>query len=316
MMKERYGFVRRMFYAAIVCAALISAASAALVIDTVPVGNAGNPAGGTGYGSVTYAYSIGKYEVTAGQYTAFLNAVAATDSYGLYNANMWSNSNGCKILRSGTSGSYTYSVAANYANRPVNYVNWGDAARFANWLHNGQPIGGQNAQTTEDGAYVLHGAMANAELVTIHRSSNWKWAIPTENEWYKAAYHKNDGATGNYWLYPVASDTINVNKANYANYLGHTTDVGSYLDSPGAYGTFDQGGNLWEWNEAITGSYRGFRGGSTSSMNTSLQSTSRDNYIPSYETYLLGFRVVQIPEPIAITLWTLGGLILRRRCCR
>ena len=48
---------------------------------------------------------------------------------------------GCKIQRSGSSGSYTYSVAADWANRPVNYVSWGDAARFANWLHNGQPTG-------------------------------------------------------------------------------------------------------------------------------------------------------------------------------
>ena len=36
-------------------------------------------------GSVGYNYNIGKYEVTAGQYTEFLNAVARTDTYGLYN---------------------------------------------------------------------------------------------------------------------------------------------------------------------------------------------------------------------------------------
>ena len=33
-----------------------------------------------------------------------------TDTYGLYNADMWSEY-GCKIQRGGTSGSYTYSVA-------------------------------------------------------------------------------------------------------------------------------------------------------------------------------------------------------------
>jgi len=33
---------------------------------------------------VAYNYHIGKYDVTVGQYTAFLNAVAATDKYGLY----------------------------------------------------------------------------------------------------------------------------------------------------------------------------------------------------------------------------------------
>ena len=30
-----------------------------------------------------------------------------------------------------------------------------------------------------------------------------KYWIPTENEWYKAAYHKNDGVTGNYFDYPT-----------------------------------------------------------------------------------------------------------------
>ncbi len=109
-------------------------------LDFVTVGNAGNAADSTGYGAVDYAYAIGKYEVTAGQYTAFLNAVAATDTYGLYNTSMWTyrRRHGCKIQRSGSSGSYTYSVAADCANRPVNYVSFWDAARFVNWLHNGQ----------------------------------------------------------------------------------------------------------------------------------------------------------------------------------
>ena len=133
-------------------------------LETVPVGNPGNTGewsgqsyGGDGpdriCGAVDYAYNIGKYEVTAGQYTEFLNAVATTaDTYGLYNTLMWSDTYGCKIQRSGSPGSYSYLVDANgdgiedadRVNRPVNYVSWGDAARFANWLHNGQPTGVQD----------------------------------------------------------------------------------------------------------------------------------------------------------------------------
>ena len=107
-------------------------------------GNAGEWAGESygGYGpdricgAVDYTYNVGKFEVTAGQYTEFLNAVAATDTYGLYSTSMWSGSYGCKIGRTGSAGSYNYSVAAAWADRPVNYVSWGDSARFANWLTN------------------------------------------------------------------------------------------------------------------------------------------------------------------------------------
>jgi hypothetical protein len=151
--------------AAVVCVSLVSAASAATT-DTVSVGNPGNPgdtrypSGGVpSFGGVDYTYNIGKYEVTAGQYTEFLNAVAATDTYGLYNTSMGNvPALGANIQRSGSSGSYTYSVAADWADRPVNYVSWGDSARFSNWLHNGQPTGPQGLSTTEDGSYFLNGA--------------------------------------------------------------------------------------------------------------------------------------------------------------
>lgn len=135
---------------------LLVATASAVNIATVPVGNPGNVADahGAGYGSVGYSYNIGKYEVTAGQYTEFLNKVAATDTYGLYNLGMnydaYPSCWGCNIKRSGSSSSYSYSVASDWANRPVNFVSWGDSARFSNWMHNGQPTGMQNASTTED----------------------------------------------------------------------------------------------------------------------------------------------------------------------
>ncbi len=159
--------------------ACVSGVSAVNIV-TVPVGNAGNAGNaddthGDGYGGVAYEYNIGKYEVTAGQYTEFLNAVAKSDPYGLYNekmANPGFSDYGCKIESSGSSGSYSYSVEGAWANRPVNWVSWGDAARFANWLHNGQPTGAQNDSTTEDGSYDLNGAMSNTELLAITHESD------------------------------------------------------------------------------------------------------------------------------------------------
>jgi len=324
-------------------------AAQAVTIDTVAVGNAGNAgelsgagAGRPGdgpdriCGSVSYAYNIGKYEVTAGQYTAFLNAVAATDTYGLYNTYMSRTDYGSGITRGGTSGSYTYSVASAFVNRPVNFVCWGDSARFANWLHNGQPTGAQDASTTEDGAYYLNGATTNAQLLAVNREADWRWAITSEDEWYKAAYHKNDGVTGNYFDYPTSSDTapgqdmadVSGNNANYytAPYAWpidspyYTTVAGEFQNSDSPYGTFDQGGNVWEWNEAfIYGALCGARGGSFGDGDMingdSLQASNRyydDWYYglggPTHEDINLGFRVSAVPEPSSLIALA-GGLI-------
>ena len=57
-----------------------------VVFDLTYIGDAGNANdASTGLGSVNYDYYIGTYEVTVAQYTEFLNAVAASDPYGLYN---------------------------------------------------------------------------------------------------------------------------------------------------------------------------------------------------------------------------------------
>jgi hypothetical protein len=255
-----------------------------VVMETVIVespGNAGDPIQFQGvFGAVNHVYAIGKYEVTAGQYAAFLNAVAATDPYLLYDTRMWTHAEGCKIERTGSPGSYAYSVAPDWANRPVNFVSWGDAARFANWLHNAQPTGAPNLSTTEDGSYFLNGKMSDFELESVFREPDATWVIPTENEWYKAAYHKNDGVTGNYWNYPTAANNglsnelIDPDPGNNATFRKVTgeytigapyfrTEVGAHENSASAYGTFDQGGNVQEFNETVPVSdIRGIRGGS------------------------------------------------------
>jgi len=327
---------------------LVAGPAIAVTIATVPVGNVGNAgelsgAGAGGYGtdricgSVGYTYNIGKYEVTAGQYCEFLNKVAATDTYGLYNTYMWSIDSGCKIRRSGSSGSYSYSVADDRANRPVNYVSYWGACRFTNWLHNGQPTGPQGAGTTETGAYTLNGYNGN-DGRTIQRNSGARWAVPTEDEWYKAAYHKNDGVTGNYWDFSTGSDTapgqdmadVSGNNANYytAPYIfpidsgKFTTIVGEFQNSDSPYGTFDQTGNVWEWDEAIlytdaTHAARGWRGGSSgynvNYVRASVRLTLSDS--PAYGSDNLGFRVVEVPEPGSALLVLVGGLaaVARRR---
>jgi len=288
------------------------ASATEITIDLVAVGNSGNTANFTGYGAVGYDYFIGKYEVTAGQYTKFLNDVAATDTYGLYNESMWSSSHGCKIQRAGSPGNYTYSVAEDWANRPVNYISWGDAARFVNWLYNHQPIGSQNLATTEDGSYYLNGAMTTAELLAVTRKPDATWVIPNRNEWYKAAFHKNDGVTGNYFLYTTASDSYPSNSltapdpGNNATFYdnGYTiglpylrTVVGAHENSESPYYAFDMGGNIEEWNDTIVnGSYRRISGGSYSTTRETLCSAVMGGiYDPHSESSGVGFRIVFLP---------------------
>ncbi len=331
-------FEKSLFRSAAASAAvmLLTGTAGAVSIELVPVGNPGNENDpGTGYGSVAEPYMIGKYEVTAEQYTEFLNAVAVTDMYGLYDTNMWSSDSGCKIEQDGSSGSYSYSVDGDRASRPVNYVSWGDAARFANWLHNGQPATGvQNLQTTEDGAYFLNGTNDNTALMAITRESDATWFIPTENEWYKAAYHKNDGVIANYWDFPTQADEPNVpsnilidpdpgNSANFARdsyTVGPpywTTEVGEFENSASAYGTFDQGGNLWEWNEtAVNDSARGIRGGFYDHDFGGLRASSSRHYRQAHSSGNVGLRMASVPEPGCITLFVCGlaaGLIWWRR---
>jgi hypothetical protein len=208
---RRRGLLCPTMFATVFGVALTGSANA-VTIKTVAVGNPGNahdPATGDLYGGVGYEYRIGKHEVTIGQYTEFLNAVAADDTYSLYNASMATDLNIAGIARSGSAGNYAYSVIGS-PNRPVTYVSWGDAARFANWLHNGQPTGSQNASTTEDGAYTLNGATLAIALNAVQRNAGAKWFIPTENEWYKAAYYQPVGQGGDadsYWAYPIPTPT-------------------------------------------------------------------------------------------------------------
>ena len=333
-----------------ILAMLCTAATAsALTMETVTVGNPGNPNDSTGYGGVATTYAIGKYEVTLNQYTEFLNAVADTDAYGLYNASMGTDLNSRGITRTGSPGSYTYSVIGD-GNRPVTYVGWYDAARFSNWLSNGQPTGLQTVGTTETGSYTLTG---NTGLISYNGTGLYR--LPSESEWYKAAYYQPAAAGGDtdgYWLYPTGSNAIpnsrngSVSDANSGNFYrsvtpasdgvndgyavsGSTsssvsqqylTSVGAFTQADSYYGTFDQGGNVWEWNDAVISydhlisSSRGLRGGSWNAGMADLRASFRNGADPASEESVFGFRVATVPEPtVSVSLMLVGGLLLARR---
>jgi formylglycine-generating enzyme required for sulfatase activity len=297
-------------------------AHANITIETVTVGNPGNAWDDTtNYGSVSYVYQIGKYEVTNAQYTTFLNAVAAVDTYGLYNSSMGASVLG-GIIRSGSPGFYTYTTKAGFGNKPVVYVSFWNAARFANWLNNGQ-----GTANTEIGSYALTPAGVAGNTVT--RNLGAAWVVASEDEWYKAAFYDptKNGGSGGYWLQATRSNSLgqnnpfgDINGANYydgdfAVYTGvndGALPVGSYFNAASFYGTFDQAGNASEWTDAIKGTGRSLRGGAWSLEDYYLSSAFGSSLTAGAQDGASGFRVVnltQIPEPSTFAV-ILGGMAL------
>ena len=291
--------MKTLLSACAIVAALITSASATVTMDWVTIGNINNAADTTSYGAVDHAYKIGKYEVTNAQYGEFLNAKGQSNSNNIYNASMPTYG----ITQLGTSGSFSYTVTTALAQRPVVYVSWFDAARFANWMMNGQ-----GSNDMETGAYTLNGATSGVITANIGAQVY----IPSENEWYKAAYY--NAANASYSLYPNGQNTITTADANYGGAVGSSTNVGTYSGDPSSYGTNDQGGNVWEWNDAVI-SGSSLRGGAWSSYYSYyLLSSNRNDSDPTNENYNIGFRVASVPEPTSILLSMLaGGMMLIRR---
>jgi len=311
----------------------------------VTVGDPGNPNDSTGYGAVATTYAIGTYEVTLNQYAAFLNAKAVTDTFLLYNTNMGTNLNIAGISRTGSSGSYVYGVIGT-GTRPVTYVSFYDAMRYANWLNNGGGSG-----DTETGGYTLLGGTATpSNGLTVARNGGAQVWVPSENEWYKAAYYQPavaGGDTDGYWLYPTGSNAVPnsrngsgsdansgnfyrndsiangvndgyavTNSTTYSSSENYLTPVGAFTQADSYYGTFDQGGNVWEWNDTIFGSSRLLRGGEWFGNESSLRASVRSADGPTFEGRYLGFRVATVPEPTSAVILSCGALMLltmRRR---
>jgi formylglycine-generating enzyme required for sulfatase activity len=212
---------------------------------------------------------------------------------------------------------------------------------------------GQGSGSTETGAYTLGGA-TSGNAVAANPGAAFR--LPTENEWYKAAYYTpNYGGSGvaGYYAYATQSDTApgntigsTANQANwytgngysvtqsssYSSRQNYLTDVGAFTNSGSFYGTFDQSGNVFQWNDldglASSGSSRGLRGGGwLTDLAPYLSSSGFISDVPSNEYFDIGFRLASavsgpasVPEidpnsfgsVLALVLGSLG-LFERRR---
>jgi formylglycine-generating enzyme required for sulfatase activity len=292
---------------------------------------------GTYHGDVGYEYYISKYEVTQGQWVDFLNAVATDRSVvdlaanagikNLYSSNMDASNdtyNGIKRTEV-SAGTYSYSLLdPAYKEMPVVYVSLLSAKRFCNWLTNG---GG----STETGVYDLGGG-DNSERGGVWGQAG-AVALPTENEWYKAAYYDPNKAGGaGYYTYsttganPSAGDTMDGTRANYEysyqNNSGspyYLNPVNFYETYASAYGAVDMTGNVSEWTDSPHETYptnRVVRGASYDYYDSGLAAgSSRSNYTPGDENDYIGFRVASLaPIPEPSTYGVIGGALVGLLC--
>ena len=271
-------------------------------IDFVNIGNTGNAADTTGYGAVPYEYRIGTYEISQ-------DAIDKATASGMANV---------------TAGAWTGS-------QPAANISWYKAAAFVNWLNTS--TGNQAAYNlTFSGSWSM--ALWSSEQAwtaggtNLYRNKDAFYFLPSENEWYKAAYYNAAGT--NYFLYPTGSDTAPTAVASGTNassaVYNNATPVPATVNSAGGlspYGTMGQGGNVWEWIESAQDGVnnspskrRLLCGGDWLGTEFTLRSSERASSGPTAESINLGFRVASVPEPSTYALLAMtaaGGLWMTRR---
>ena len=304
--------------------ASLAASAFGVTINYNFVGNPGNPGNSAsnpaGLGAVSDIFKMATTETTNQQYVDFLNTVDPNGSNpnSIYNASMGSSAVGGITFNAGggsgakyTVKSGTASTGGSYATMPVSFVTWFSAARFANWLQNGQVSG---TAAMETGAYTLNGATSGN---IVARNPGAQVFLPSVNEWYKAAFYTGTGSTYTTWQTnsnstPTATVTnvSLVNAANYSNAAVAAMNVGSYINSTSAYGMYDMLGNVAEMTDntgaSTSTSFRAMGGGWGGSVAAWNGTSAAVNQLGTFSNQSYGFRVAAVPEPGTIALAGMG----------
>jgi hypothetical protein len=264
-------------------------------IDFVSIGNTSNAADTTTYGAVPYEYRASTYEISQ-------NAITKATASGMANV---------------TAGAWT-------GNQPAATISWYEAAAFVNFLNTNSGKTAAYALTFSSGSWSM--ALQDptnawtAGGTNLYRNKNAFYFLPSENEWYKAAYYNPAGS--NYFFYPTASSSVPTAVASGTNagsavYNGVAVEP-ALVNSAGGlspYGTMGQGGNVWEWNESAydganssSSESRAIRGGRWGDSEGFLRSSYRNvGLVPTFENLNVGFRVASVPEPSTAVLVLLGA---------
>ena len=278
-------------------------------IDFVNIGNAGNGddlgAGGgiysSPFGGVSYEYRVGVTEVPQ-------DWITKATALGLLNV---------------TAGAWT-------GNRPATNMTWYEAAAFVNFL---------NTSTGHHAAYNLNGTATALTLWSsaeawqaggenLYRHKDSYYFLPSEDEWYKSAFHKNDGVTANYWDYALGSNNIPtaVTSGTGAGTAVYNQPVGqgpADVDNDGGlspYGTRGQDGNALEWMESAfdgvndsPSESRPVRAGYWNVGENELRSSLHFSF-GTGENPAVGLRVASVaPEPTTFALLAFSSLLLAAR---
>ncbi len=269
-------------------------------IDFTSIGNAGNAADTTGYGAVGYNYSIGTYDISVNQ----LNAATSNGVAGLGNG-YWS------------------------GDQPAANLSWYQAAAFVNFLNTSSGHQAAYNLTYSGGAYTMalwSSGQSGYDASNPFRNSLALYVLPSENEWYKAAYYNPTGT--NYFLYPTGSNTAptavasgtNANTAVYNQSFAQGPASVFQAGGLSPYGTMGQGGNV---SQLVESAYSGantdpsanrtVRGTDLTAGNLFLQSSIRYSIPAGNSGTQFGFRVAElsaVPEPSTYALFGLGALVL------
>jgi len=271
-------------------------------IDFVNIGNTGNAADTTTYGAVPYEYRASIHEISQ-------NAITKATASGMANV---------------TAGAWT-------GNQPAANISWYEAAAFVNFLNtNSGKTAAYNLAWSGSAWSMTLQSSSNAWTLggtNLYRNKDAYYFLPSENEWYKAAYYNAAGT--NYFLYPTASSSVPTAVASGTNAGSAVYDsvasVPAIVASAGGlspYGTMGQGGNVWELNESAfdganssSSEDRVFRGGDSSDTESLLRSSDRFDNVPTLESNNIGFRVASVPEPstYALLLMTGAGVLWMTR---